>query len=261
MALRYADSCATCGAALSQGTQAYWDATKKTVTCVGCLAPEDAAVTLDRGQAGASAVREWNRRHNKRETRVREQYGRLSGIVLALTDDPHSTAAWAYGARGERVLGAMLDPLRVEGMGVLHDRKIPACRANIDHIVIAPAGVFVVDAKNYKGRVEYVDRGGWFSQDGRLYVGRRDKTSLITGMTKQVEAVRETLRARPSVRIIPVICFVEADWSLFARPRRFGDVHVLWPRELGKLVRAEGTLAASDIAEIECKIALALPAN
>jgi Nuclease-related domain len=152
----------------------------------------------------------------------------------------------------------MLDRLRAEGMGVLHDRRIPASRANIDHLVVSPAGVFIVDAKNYSGRVERVDRGGLFSSDYRLYVGRRDQTKLIGGMARQVEAVRSVIGA--GVRITQAICFVSADWSLFARPLRFGDVHVLWPRELAKLIRVEGSLGREQIDELERKLAAALPA-
>src|SRR4029077_12190747 len=93
--------------------------------------------------------------------------------------------AWAYGAQGERALGGLLNRLRDDGMSVLHDRRIPSSRANIDHIVVGPAGVFVVDAKNYKGRVERRARGGFFSTDYRLFVGGRDNTALIAGMTKR----------------------------------------------------------------------------
>ena len=69
-------------------------------------------------------------------------------------------------------------------MAVLHDRRIPGSRANIDHLVISPAGVFVIDAKNYKGRVERRVRGAWLSGEDCLYVGGRDKTKLVGGMRK-----------------------------------------------------------------------------
>lgn len=179
-----------------------------------------------------------------------------------LSDDPHSTAAWAYGANGERALGKLLDPLRDEGLAVLHDRRIPGSKANIDHLVVAPWGVFVVDAKNYKGRVEKRDRGGFFSTDHRLYVGGRDKTALIAGMTKQTRAVRTALGDEDaSVKICKTICFVNADWSLFARPIEMDGVHVLWPRALGKLLHTEGgSLSRDEIARVERKLALALPA-
>lgn len=264
--LRYPATCSTCGDALAKGTEASWNRETKTATCVGCLgAPEVAIATaaeaIERGEAGGSAAREWRRRHDRREQAVRSRYGRLSGVVLALSDDPHSTAAWAYGANGERALGKLLDPLRDEGLAVLHDRRIPGSKANIDHLVVAPWGVFVVDAKNYKGRVEKRDRGGFFSTDYKLYVGGRDKTALLAGMTKQAQAVRAALGDEDaSVKICKTICFVDADWSLFARPIEMVGVHVLWPRALGKLLRTEGSLSRDEIARIERKLALALPA-
>ncbi len=261
MPLRYAGRCKECGVELAKGVQAYWDSEKRTVTCLPCLGPATAEIPLDRGRAGGSAAREWHRRHDRREANLRAQYGKLSGIVLALTDDPQSTSAWAYGANGETALGKQLDPLRDEGIAVLHDRRIPGSKANIDHIVIAPAGVFVIDAKNYTGQVQRIDRGGLFTTDYRLYVGRRDQTRLVGGMTKQVVAVRAVLgSALAGVPITPVICFVSADFPLLARPFRFGDVHVLWPRALAKLIRAQGTVTSADISQIERKLALALPA-
>jgi hypothetical protein len=121
--------------------------------------------------------------------------------------------------------------------------------------------VFVIDAKNYKGRVERRHRDGFFSTDYRLYVGGRDKTALLVGMTKQAQAARVALGEEDaSVRICTTICFLDADWSLFARPIEMEGVHVLWPRALGKLIRTEGSLSSDKIARIGRKLALALPA-
>jgi hypothetical protein len=264
--LRYPTTCSSCGGALAKGTEASWNREAKTATCTICLgapgvATAAAPAAIERGEAGGSAAREWRRRHELREQTVRSRYGKLSGVVLAMSDDPHSTAAWAYGANGERALGRLLDPLRDDGLAVLHDRRIPRSKANIDHLVVAPWGVFVVDAKNYKGRVERRDRGGFFSSDYRLHVGGRDKTALVAGMTKQAQAVRAALDGEDaSVQICKVICFVDADWSLFARPIEMDGVHVLWPRALGKLIRTEGAVSRDEIARIERKLALALPA-
>jgi len=159
-----------------------------------------------------------------------------------------------------RAIGNILNPLRERGLAVLHDRRIPRSRANIDHIVVAPYGVFVIDAKNYKGRVERRDRGGLFSTDYRLYVGGRDKTQLVVGMQKQAEAVRVALGVPPEeIPIVQTICFVAADWSLWARPIQFDAVQVLWPRALLKQMRLEGPVSRSAIPEIERRLGLALP--
>jgi hypothetical protein len=80
-------------------------------------------------------------------------------------------------------------------------------------------------------------------------------------MTKQAQAVRAALDDEDaSLQICKTICFVDADWSLFARPIEMEGVHVLWPRALGKLIRTEGSLSRDEIARIERKLALALPA-
>jgi hypothetical protein len=59
-------------------------------------------IEIDRGEAGGSAGREWRKRHDRRERAIRSRYGKLGGVVLALSDDPQPTAAWSYGANGER---------------------------------------------------------------------------------------------------------------------------------------------------------------
>lgn len=99
------------------------------------------------GTAGASAQRQHDRPKTAREKRIREAHPRVGGILLALSDDPQSTKAWATGARGEEQLGRRLDGLAERGVRVLHDRRIPGTRANIDHIAVSSSGVFVIDAK------------------------------------------------------------------------------------------------------------------
>lgn len=56
------------------------------------------------------------------------------------------------GAAGERAVSEALSALP-DGFTVLHDLDIPGSRANLDHVVIGPSGVTVVDAKAYSGRL------------------------------------------------------------------------------------------------------------
>jgi hypothetical protein len=219
------------------------------------------AEAIDRGTAGGSAAREWRKRHDRREKEIRDRYGRLGGIVLAFTDDPQSTRAWGDGSSGEAALGKQLDRLREEGMAVLHDRRIPGSRANIDHLVVAPWGVFVVDAKNYTGRVHRRDRGSFFAHDYRLYVGRNDQTKLIDGLTKQVEAVRAAVGEEfAHVPVCKALCFVSGDFELFGDSIEIGGAHVVSPRALGKLIRTAGSLDRQSIDRIERLLAHELPA-
>jgi hypothetical protein len=63
------------------------------------------------------------------------------------------TRAWRRGAAGERRTARLLAPLERRGWAVLHDLAIPGSPANIDHLVIGPGGVLVVDSKQYRGRL------------------------------------------------------------------------------------------------------------
>ena len=94
--------------------------------------------------------------------------------------ETRNTKVWAQGAEGEERLGAVLDA--TEGIVALHDRRIPKSKANIDHLVVGPSGVFVVDAKNYSGIVERRHVGGWFRPDERLYVGGRDRPPRVIAL-------------------------------------------------------------------------------
>jgi hypothetical protein len=89
-----------------------------------------------------------------------------SGVAWALrfrtSPDTH---AWRRGATGERRTARLLAPLERHGWAVLHDLAIPGSPANIDHLVIGPGGVAVIDTKHYRGRL-------WLDTYGLLWHGR-----------------------------------------------------------------------------------------
>lgn len=245
---------------LAPGARGVWNKERKQATCEPCVNGSDRS-EINRGRPGESAGREANRRGLSRDKRVMKTHPRIGKTMLALTEDPQSTQAWTRGAEGERALGVTLESLRDEGFGVLHDRRIPGGRANIDHLVVGPAGVFVIDAKRYRGKVERRNRGSLLARDWRLYVNGRDRSSLVNDMARQVEAVRLAL-ARSAVeecRVVPVLCFVDSQWALMASPFVYGDVRVVWPKMLGDLVRAKGKMSARQIRELERLLANVLP--
>jgi hypothetical protein len=270
--LRYAARCSECERELPPATQAEWESRTKRATCLSCVSAVSVSETsrhsaprqIDRGQAGASARRTYNARHERREREARQRLGRLAGAYLALSGDPQSTVAWGVGAKGEDELGAFLDALDDDRLVyVLHDRRMPGTRANVDHIVVSGSGVYVVDAKRYAGKVQRLDRGGLLSIDYRLYVGRRDCTKLVAGMSRQVDAVRDALGRAVveefAVPIVPVLCFLDAEWSMFARAFQLSGVWVEWPKSLAKRIQQPGALEPEHIRLLARRIADTLP--
>jgi hypothetical protein len=271
--LRYAGVCRECADELPAGTRAVYEVASKTVRCLECPGPaaalpqtptaevptEVALEPLD-GVAGFSARQEHQRRKAAREERIRALHPKLGGVILALSDDPQSTRAWAVGAHGEERLGRRLDTLAGPLVRVLHDRRIPASRANIDHVVICPSGVFVIDAKRYTGRPHLRTEGGLFSPGTeKLIVGSRDCSRLVDGVLKQAELVRRAL-AEPVTAVVSVLCFVEADWPLIGGDFHTRDVYVTWPKKLAARISRPGQLTEPRIAAMQRRLAEAFPA-
>ncbi len=72
------------------------------------------------------------------------------------------TVAWRRGVRGERRTARHLRKLARQGWTVLHDLAIPGSRANGDHLLIGPPGVFLVDSKAWHGHITLaIDGSAW----------------------------------------------------------------------------------------------------
>ena len=263
MRLRYAGRCIRCRAALAAGSQALYDGSTKTVACVSCPTANEVTLTeiesVHSGVAGASAQREGDRRSSKREARIREAHPKLGGLILALSDDPQSTKAWSSGAIGEAALGSRLDKAVRDDVRVLHDRRIPRSRANIDHLVVCASGVFVIDAKRYvEKRPSLKVEGGFFRpRVEKLMVGSRDQTKLVVGVQGQVELVESALAAAgfDSIPVRGMLCFVDGDWPLIGGDFEIYGVDVLWPRKAVTHIVKPGPLDSTAVDRIHRMLA------
>lgn len=256
--LRSAGRCRVCQIELPATSDAFHGRASRTVRCLTCVsAPEDVAEAphsapdelrreVSLGVPGASARREFERRHAGREERIRREHGRLGGLILAISDDPQSTRAWDTGALGEERLGARLNELAGDTVRVLHDRRIPGSRANIDHLVVTRNGIVVIDAKRYRGRPRLLVEGGLIRpRVERLVVGRRDCTNVVDGLLTQLDVVRRVVGDATAVR--GALCFIEADWPLVGGAFITRGIDVLWPRMLYPKLTAGGPLSVQDV--------------
>jgi hypothetical protein len=87
-------------------------------------------------------------------------HGGLVGLVVAvlvgwrLRFRPSEQArTWQRGAHGERRTARLLDRFTRDGYVVFHDLAVPGSDANVDHLVIGPTGLFVIDSKQWTGSI------------------------------------------------------------------------------------------------------------
>jgi Nuclease-related domain len=102
---------------------------------------------------------------------------------------------WQRGAHGERRTARQLRRLPHDGYVVFHDLAMPGSPANVDHLVIGPSGVFVIDSKQWAGHVRQ-------SSDGLVWHNhyRLDRTLA----TVRWEA--ETLGRLLGIPAAPLLC-------------------------------------------------------
>jgi hypothetical protein len=267
--LRRRGTCRSCSQTLEPGQSAWWEASTKTVVCTQCrpktqptTGPPIESSPLDVGVAGGSAQEKHDRLHQRRKHELERRWGRLAGVAKFLSDDPRSITVWAQGSKGERILAEHMSRALGDRAVLLHDRKVPGDRRNIDHLAVAASGVWVIDTKRWSGLVELRDVGGWFRVDRRLYVKGRDRTEAVDGMAWQVEAVREALvGVTLDVPLHAAACFVEAEWKWFAKPFELKGVRVSGPESLAVAISEAGPLSLDGVMEVARRLAAALPSK
>ncbi|WP_223360619.1 nuclease-related domain-containing protein [Leifsonia sp. ZF2019] len=70
--------------------------------------------------------------------------------ALGVTPLADETVPWFVGALGEREIGARLARLP-DGWRVFHALPVGSGDADLDHLVVGPAGVFVIDTTHHRG--------------------------------------------------------------------------------------------------------------
>jgi hypothetical protein len=153
---------------------------------------------------------------------------RVARLKRRLDAAERSTQAWDAGAVGERVVAEKLSELVPHGWYVLHDVHWPGRpKANLDHVLVGPGGVVVVDSKNWTGEVRVAS--------GVLWQGRYARTQAVEGALAQCAAVASVLPPRHRRVVRPLICMA-------AQPDLFGitdaDVAVAGTRRVVGAIEA-----------------------
>ena len=105
--------------------------------------------------------------------------------------------AWRRGAVGERRTARLLGPLERHGWAILHDLALPGSPANIDHLMIGPGGVLVIDSKQYRGRLQ-------LDASGRLWHGRYPLDQTVQAVSWEADQAAQVL-PDPGMAVVPIV--------------------------------------------------------
>ncbi|MGW0805760.1 nuclease-related domain-containing protein [Nonomuraea sp. NPDC002799] len=113
----------------------------------------------------------------------------------------HATAVWRGARHGETITGKMLRrSLSRQGYRVLDGRAIRG-QASIDHLVIGPAGVWIIDNESWSPDTEIA------CYAGRLFFGEKYGSKTAKPLVEAAEAFAEMLtrETRIPVTITPML--------------------------------------------------------
>lgn len=127
--------------------------------------------------------------------------------VTELMDLSSEMGSWRTGADAEDRTARALAELEAEGFVVLHDRRKPGTRDNIDHVIVGPTGVFVVETKSYSGPLSI--RGD------DVFVGGRRRTDIVHHARSEADIVQAILAiSGGGLLVTPILCIHRAELPL-----------------------------------------------
>ncbi len=131
--------------------------------------------------------------------------------------------------------------LQASGVLLLHDLSLPGSGLTIDHLAVGPGGVTVIETESAAGRARV--------RDGRLLIGIEDRSELIAGVHRRIEAVAAALADAGIARaeVAGAICWSEPEPIVPWRALTVEGVLVDGAPGVAKLARRRGPMRAPDV--------------
>jgi hypothetical protein len=171
---------------------------------------------------------------------------------LAYTKPEHVSLAGRR-ASGEAATARAIKPLRFQGFTALHDRRLAPGTVpgippvDIEHLLIGPPGVFLLDSKNWMGGPEPQMIGT------DLWVGLDNRESMLKRLGVEAQNLTTALGPRlpRGVKVEPVLVIHAKD--LRPTPRFLNGVTILLPDQFpsvfGKMRQVMTATQAAKLAE------------
>jgi Nuclease-related domain len=193
-------------------------------------------------------------------------FGLALGALLALytavrESPPPYIENWRTGSDGEQRTARALAPLRRDGLVLFHDlpdrrERERSCKGNIDHIVVSPAGVFLLDTKYLGGEVSVdadVLHVRMLDDDQEFY----DSRKLANTMRGRAVRLKEDIEQTGIGNVQAVVVFWNPFPTGLARGHRVIYVH--GPRLAGWLREQRPVMTPHEVVKVADAILHARP--
>ena len=165
-------------------------------------------------------------------------------------------------ASGEAATAKAIKPLRFQGFTALHDRRLASGTVNgippvdIEHLLIGPAGVFLLDSKNWLSGPKAQMIGD------KLFVGMDNREAMLKRLDLEAQNLTSALRPNlpRGVKVEPVLV-VHAK-ELRPTPRFLDGVTILMPEQFPSVFgQMRQVMTATQAAKLAETLDRVLPAR
>jgi len=165
---------------------------RRPLVCNGTRKIRDPLVIQPTADASTQAIFEWERSRDRRGWVGGSEepaagggsgtglFGRFGRAVSRPTNSPPPSASISGPKKG-----SPLDALTDYGYVILDNRHVASAHAPVDHLVVGPSGVFVVDRQVWTGQIS--------ASSDTIYVDGRQRTGATDSVLRATAAVEQVL--------------------------------------------------------------------
>jgi hypothetical protein len=170
----------------------------------------------------------------------------LLGVIALAGPDERDVAITRSGAAGEAVLPQLLRSLP-DSYTLLNGVPVPGARADIDHVLVGPNGIWAIEAKHHAGMVQCVGDAWGYTRRGRDglpqegHIGSpsqqvRRAAQALESYLRQCGSLTGSLRVEPLVVFthpqvelsleaptLPVLRAIEVERFITSQPQRLAE--------------------------------------
>ncbi|PKL66713.1 MAG: nuclease [Methanobacteriales archaeon HGW-Methanobacteriales-1] len=139
---------------------------------------------------------------------------------------------WAKGLVGENIVSDYLKQLPTDYF-IYNDVNLPGKKGNIDHVVIGPNGIFVIETKSYSGK--YLIKGNdWFYyKGGNYHTVKTNPAHQVIRNTMELRKFMESKGVDTSIWFQAIVAFKNSDFQVKEKPKAY---KVLIPETVPKYI-------------------------
>ncbi len=142
--------------------------------------------------------------------------------------------SWNKGIKGESIVAGHLNQLPKDHF-IFNDVKFPGSYGNLDHIVVGPKGIYVIETKNYSGFFLIRDKE-WFYKSGKTIKkahSQPGKQVLVNAMSLRKFLIDNGVNM-DGVWVNSIVTLLDNNFKIEEKPRNY---NVLFPSTIPQFIQ------------------------